>query len=462
MAFAYRSARNQGLSITPGLKTYASPQARQISYAPFSTTAKRTGLAIASGSASPGPGAYNLLTPARAKQPPPVYRVAKGARNSSVPSIPSAFQKYGFEETSTGELVMQASPAKNFTGEKRDSVGPGHYNVQPRFRSQGPAWHKSKVERVLRLVKPGPGPGAYSDSLLKSTTKKFTVAFSSNVQRDSYIPPAGKSSDSESEEEGDATPGPGHYFAGALPAAEVRPSHQFLSRVPRFQLPIDESPHLGPGYYGKPREAQNKRKEVPFASSNKRFIDYPETTPGPGAYTESQAEPKLAMKEWVSTGAFGTTDKRFHPPLQEETPGPGYYRFRTPKKRGPTSSFLSTDKRLADSSKQGAPPPGAYEVPSTIGLRRKNLGTQPLLMHLDSPKKPVGFESQAERFVGAKAEGVGPGTYNPQDSPSQGNSSLPRAERFLATTVQNPGPGTYEHLADWNKKSFNLLFSDAL
>jgi hypothetical protein len=45
------------------------------------------------------------------------------------PSIPSHNNVFGYEENEKGQLVRQTNAEKTYAGDKKDSVGPGNYEV---------------------------------------------------------------------------------------------------------------------------------------------------------------------------------------------------------------------------------------------------------------------------------------------------------------------------------------------
>jgi hypothetical protein len=45
------------------------------------------------------------------------------------PSIPSHNNVFGYEENEAGQLIRQANAEKTYAGNKKDSVGPGNYEV---------------------------------------------------------------------------------------------------------------------------------------------------------------------------------------------------------------------------------------------------------------------------------------------------------------------------------------------
>lgn len=198
MAFVSRSKRD-GVKADPSTQAHVGPgaysnlyeYAKEISYAPFSSTAERS--FHDSRSNLPGPGSYALVSsqqlsgsgkstsnPFKTRIPrlasdrqkesymknpgPGSYSLAKGwiksthrytgssitksaevvfRKKQTAPSVPARNQSYGYEE-SEGSLVMLAPPKDGHSGIKGDTVGPGGYSpsVVPHDRVPGFGKHK--------------------------------------------------------------------------------------------------------------------------------------------------------------------------------------------------------------------------------------------------------------------------------------------------------------------------------
>jgi hypothetical protein len=90
------------------------------------------------------------------------------------PSIPSHMSVFGYEENQTGQLVKQTNNQVGFTGVKKDTVGPGDYEIQNAQKVVGRAatgvvqWKKpttapktAGTDNTRDTVKEMPGPGEY-------------------------------------------------------------------------------------------------------------------------------------------------------------------------------------------------------------------------------------------------------------------------------------------------------------
>mmetsp|Transcript_5241 Transcript_5241/g.9623 ORF Transcript_5241/g.9623 Transcript_5241/m.9623 type:complete len:531 (+) Transcript_5241:30-1622(+) len=429
--------------------------------------------------ALPGPGQYALQTNWDKKivEMRPEPSSVNWLRLPSAPSIPSTHQKLGYDETPTGELVMQKNPEMIHSGSKVDSVGPGHYNVQAgAISSKGTSWHRYKSKRDLGSApsKTNLGPGSYyepKEVVMPLYKYKPSSVFASGCKRDCYIPPSGKTKDETSgSSDEDEVPGPGHYNgATSVSAFNVKPVPErlqfFGSTSSRFKAEKADKASIAPGMYGELRKPLAAKKpgdsKAPFASTKTRFEAKFDTSPGPGAYRDETIVDSINKKVWGRQGVFGSSERRFAAEKSNNSPGPGYYPPDADKrigshnsaKRKPGSMFLSKVKRHVDPPNADTPAPGAYEVQP-----------KPKPQPEDKPEPP--FKSAPKRFKEPKSEPIGPGTYYPQEVSKPAFVSkgfIVREPRFKDKVIpeEQPGPTTYyEERDDWTKPSFNVLFTD--
>lgn len=154
---------------------------------------------------SPGPGAYSVTDNWKNKKK--VNKPQGGinwARIPSAPSIPANNQVFGYNETKTGELVMQKNPETVHSGTFKDSVGPGHYNVIEKTKPKGPSWNKAKGKReIFTNPSTGPeiGPGSYCDT-------KVSIAPMYKFTQNAVFVSKTKENDLSFDEN---SPGPGSY-----------------------------------------------------------------------------------------------------------------------------------------------------------------------------------------------------------------------------------------------------------
>ena len=86
----------------------------------------------------------------------------------------------------------------------------------------------------------------------------------------------------------------------------------------------------------------------------------------------------------------------------------------------------------------------------------------------DSKKREAGFNSKQTRWQDNSEinESVGPGAYQVSDAMTKSASTgtfIPRGLRFDKSKGTTPAPGQYydeDTDAQWNKKSYNIIFSD--
>jgi hypothetical protein len=429
--------------------------------------------------ALPGPGQYEVGVNWEKKQGEmrPEPSSVSWLRLPSAPSIPSGFQKLGYDETMTGELVMQKGSEVVHSGTKVDSVGPGHYNLNKGpTSSKGTSWHRYKSKRDLETAPASSklGPGSYYETkalVMPLYKYRQSSVFASACKRDCYIPPAGKQSvDEEDSEEDDEVPGPGFYNHSASESAfnvkAVPERLQFFgSTASRFKADRSQDPNIAPGMYGELRKPIAAKKpgdsKVPFSSTKTRFEAKFDTSPGPGAYKEETLVDSISKKVWGKQGVFGSSERRFIADRTEGLPGPGYYPPDADKRVGshnsanrkPGSMFLSKVKRQTDPPNIDTPAPGAYDV-----------NPKPKPEPEDKPEAP--FKVGPKRFKDPKLETIGPGSYNPQSLSKPAFTAkgfIAREPRFKQKGAdEKPGPGTYheEREAEWTKPSFNVLFTE--
>ena len=493
MAFVYRSQRSVSQSpshsspLGPG-SYLGQPQYRPIhAYAPFTSTTERELTVKLSGNVTPGPGAYQAallssrsaggtdqfgrLKPTsafasrqsrfkalqNAELPGPgSYAVSRSLskprkkatnkespqlnflRLPTAPSIPAKSQAFGYDETPTGELVMQKNPEKGFAGTPKDCVGPGHYSCKPPqeiWGKLGPAWDRSKRTDLLQdatATGTDLGPGTYSPlSPLPPPRLHPSAVFQSSTKRTSYIPSFGPPPEVDFMDDPPVPseiPGPGYYCGPDVQSSfrlqSVPNRMQFFgSRVNRFALNRgDNYPEIGPGSYksdtGVKRGYSNK---VPFDSSNQRFREDFDSNLGPGSYRSIQFLDEARKKAWGRQGIFGTTEKRFVSTGRKDIPGPGYYssenRLGTHNSalKKPLSVFQSKVKR-DQASNITAPAPGQYEVKSEFRPKGNKTVRGRSQLAVVETESDAGFNAKSPRFpVDSKSEDrLGPGRYTPK------------------------------------------------
>lgn len=467
-------------TITPGPGTYSNPislpsQTDQWGYKKFSSSfaSQNSRFPLNQPISSPGPGSYTLNSSLQMKKKvkKQFSTQSQWSRIPSAPSIPANHQTFGYDETTTGELILQKNPETVYSGTKIDSVGPGHYSTcTEKNKLKGPSWHKSGTKRKVNLNKsttgPELGPGCYSDvSENKGPLYKYrqNAVFLSRFKEEILQVP-------------DKNPlGPGSYDIRANESkAKPKKFQNFGSTSLRFAYrPVETD--IGPGHYSFNSIKSPIESKIPFASSNSRFQYKSSSTPGPGSYKQKDLTEEIFKKTWGKQGVFGSSEKRFVSKKKNLTPGPGHYKS-DKSKSGPapgykqnkmSAVFLSKDCR-ENSIKSIAPPPGSYETKPGFGIvKKKVMSMHPALSKVTRTRSEghLGFDSGVERFghkTSTKKNPLpGPGSYNVRLPKSQSKIILSQEQRFKKLKTSGPGPGTYkEELDDWNKKSYNVLFSD--
>ena len=438
--------------------------------------------------ASPGPGSYDAPADWSKPRKQPVkqdWNTMNWLRLPSAPSIPAQNQAFGYDETNNGELVMQKNPEKVHAGTAKDSVGPGQYNARKPeeiWTNKGTAWYKYRGKRHVSTApnKGNLGPGAYNEfqlNLAPMYKYRPNAIFVSKTHRDVQVQDTNAEDTQETKPE---LPGPGQYYTQAQ--SDFRPkkvpaSMQFFgSTSARFPSKPPPNPALGPGVYGELRKPLLPKPvsdlHVPFSSKHLRFAARPNTSQGPGSYKERSFSEETRRKVHGQQGAFGSTEKRFLgyiPPPR--APGPGHYPANSDRKIGSHNSakrkemsvFASSTTREGGAYKSDAPAPGHYSLKSDFSAERSRSGvTNPLLAAKTEKHTEVPFHMKSARFRPSEPPvTLGPGSYDPK-SGSLHPVFLPKAPRFSGKSSANPGPGTYEddHESKWNKRSYNLLYTE--
>jgi hypothetical protein len=408
--------------------------------------------------AVPGPGSYNIKASWTSKRlPARLENSANWVRLPSAPSIPRL--GYGYEETTTGELVIHKGPAV-IGGDSKESVGPGHYNLKPSNLSKGLDWKKSKNSQRDTFVNKNecPGPGSYSKVEIEPKYKiKPNAVFISASKRPTDV--------NAEINEAVSVPGPGKYdFRGAFtPNPNPYSPQNFGSCVQRFSSSPSHNTNLGPGSYNfqlTPDKQKLSSSKVPFTTKETRFKENSFLSPGPGSYHGDEFQKKV----WGKYGVFGCTEKRFND-NKSAIPGPGHYEserqvgvHNSALHKG-SSVFVSKSKRMPEeSSLRSIPPPGSYEVTNDFGRVKSEVRTH-INLRDDSPK--IAFNAQSERWVKDKKNNVpGPTSYRLKDMSPSKSVITSKDKRFKLKENPSPGPGFYSDKEHWNKKTYNSLFDN--
>ncbi|KAJ4459025.1 hypothetical protein PAPYR_5076 [Paratrimastix pyriformis] len=280
--------------------------------------------------------------------------------------------------------------------------------------------HIFRAKRILAVPSEATptniGPGTYTSSILERRHGEGYAPFSSRAERKITTAP----------EADIITPGPGSYLKDShRPPKDQDHFSAFASKTTRFEKPRRRRGPPGPGAYdvGLPWEKDTHRVEpasknpggaLAFPSVSRTNVPWWGDCPAPGAYNPEIAASPPA-REGPSSVFVSAVQRDFQRKTEKSTPGPGYYKPRTPTFRrelppnervqhfGTTSKRLSALAGGSNPLHPAMPGPGAYEDPR-IGLAKASFARMGL----------HAFDSAAPRFTnGSVAPAPGPGAYEP-------------------------------------------------
>lgn len=518
-----RSERNTDFwaASTPkevGPGTYALPitSARAASV-PFSVGTLRSSSHLILNEGKPGPGAYDPNT-RRSSSPNKIGsssfiskqpRLAPNAPGSSVFCFPSSFKNPGpgsYEVRGkhhkiknkkphvrtvvvypTGASIPSSDkPISAQAGEVTQEVSPNTYTPQDSLtykKAPTADFGRSKYKR--RLFEPTighdntlpaydvPGPGAYTAAEISSKLKGTSAFVSKSIKPSQAKVPAEK-----------LTPGPGAYEAAYGLSDKIPYNYNpiFERSIPRkddwrndYEAPYTapfrtDVPPVGLYNPGTDQEsikrkiltgdAEARKKQHGFGSTQGREGLLKETSPGPGHYKPGLAEvPLTAYKRPIG----GMSPRRHEFDVIKEVPGPGTYDI---KKVRPVYSrhsvFKSITKRFNKPKTAGPEASLAPDEWKPHTNRSVDFGYYSEQPSFDarSPRKNEQFHSPHQ--------GPGPGKYSaPQIH--QGGAKFDHAQRFdtFGTYRQKPGtssevgPGAYALEEGFVKKSYNSVIESS-
>mmetsp|Transcript_689 Transcript_689/g.918 ORF Transcript_689/g.918 Transcript_689/m.918 type:complete len:549 (+) Transcript_689:27-1673(+) len=440
---------------------------------------------------NPGPGSYKensqWIKPSFRKprnQKKKSSQQVQWVRVSSAPSIPTTLQSYGYEESSSGDLVLQAPPSQGYWGSKNDSAGPGSYNPQkaPQNTSGGTGWARSKVHRDQpgeKISGVTGGPGVYNTDHLFATAKPIK----SNKPSSVFMSKVDRSKDSSTKSRALA-PGPGQYdIAHISDFNKVTNNHvsehfQFFgSKASRSKDFEGNGSVPGPGEYNAPSSFKGVVDTdltddlgKAFSTSSVRFSEGKSVAmPGPGQYENNpNISHDLSRKIFGRNASFGTTSSRFSVSAEylerKKVPGPGAYtEKKLLKENRPQSVFASSTRRFKPKKSANNPAPGAYEQASNLVSEAYKL----------RPSTAFVSTSTRSSFKGLNPA-VGPGSYNikgtvggvkegvrthgvPRPTSTFASGKARFSDRVRHQTPSDIGPGAYETAGGpLIKRSYNI------
>lgn len=204
--------------------------------------------------------------------------------------------------------------------------------------------------------------------------------------------------------------------------------------TPRFQSKPEFTP--GPGAYSSDQYHTIARSPVtvhsPFVAERRSTRPRGADVPGPGAYS-----PQSGSVGKVVHGSYKSTDRRFREKA-DVTPGPGqYYHSPSWRPRSAKSTMGSQPRfQSAEWTRQSdSPGPGQYS-PTTGRLRRPQSA------------KAASFNTTSPRFVSHNEMSPGPGAYHHDRKVQKARKpymigSSPRDTQIGRVGSASPGPGAY-------------------
>ena len=392
-----------------------------------------------------------------------------------VESIPSKNNLgYDIDKNGDKKMIVLEKDVNQMDGTKRDSAGPGQYDIPISWEKNVINWNKTKDENdekykeIKSRKNLSPLTQLEKDYLI-NTQRETRISRTNNINDTStstykskakteinYNPIPNPRSRifnfhmnfrydkqknlAEKKDEFDqifeGTPGPGYYSPETQYEKNINfSSHCFKSNIPRFKTLIKLNNDLGPGFYynkTKPKKVE-KPKYVLGPPLNKGDNMYAlklslakenYKVPGPGSY---EIEGNLVKEDITNNQNFGTNEIRFKKDLKikEDLPGPGSYEvkslFQQDKKESNNKNNvyknykndLELIKELEKIPKETYnPPPVGFYNPNIVSSMEYGIKSK-VNPYLD--EKNVGFGIQAKKGVSFINQDnnifVGPGKY---------------------------------------------------
>ena len=449
---------------SPGPGAYTPPP-RSSRSAIFGTVVRTS---LASKTRVPGPGTYQSA--AREDGPKYSFRPRLDSSLTNITPGPGAYSVSHLEKTKSRVPSVALGTGGRKEKEREESPGPGQYNPSGKGLG-GPKWSLGSKPRgdlnsttpapgsydipsstqkggftmgrktTAQDSSPGPGPGAYLSTSLRTSSPGFSV---------------GKCSRGTTAKSQDKSPGPGAYTPTKL---HTVPNTSF-GKDRRLSLPGPERTP-GPGAYRLLRDSVAGPR---YTMQGRSQRDFSEKTPGPGQYDLSKYE---KVKDKVPGVVMGKGRREStHSRSLSDVPGPGDYDV-SGNRGGPKWAFGQQERLAAPAS--DTPAPGAYD-PSLSHSQRgftmagKDSHTDkdpipgpgsydPAIIRSTSPAFSMGTK---QRPVPLKHSAPGPGSYDPAAQHSPPTHSFSAARKSSPSFgTETPGPGSY----DPPKESSGPLFS---
>ncbi|KAG9390649.1 Sperm-tail PG-rich repeat [Carpediemonas membranifera] len=214
--------------------------------------------------------------------------------------------------------------------------------------------YKQTSQRFEKNAAFSPGPGAYN------VDQVITITKSGKTVRAPFASPRPASKPT-----GMDIPGPGSYSPEHNPT--LTPAHgAYKVTSGRFKSDATESP--GPGayhsdnYWTKSKRPSSARTSSMGSQARRSPWLQGPSTPGPGQYSVYTPTSGPSSRASTPGGAsFNTTSRRFDN-YNEEVPGPGAYHRDRVYRREKKPFMISSSSRSTGGPKSESPGPGAYFV----------------------------------------------------------------------------------------------------
>ena len=438
-----------------------------------------------------------------------------------VESIPSKNNLgYDIDENGDKKMIIAEKDINQMDGTKRDSAGPGQYDIPMSWDKNIINWKNTKDEKnekykeIKSRKNLSPLTQLEKDYLTNSQretknnynyrsktkteinyspsnyTRSRLFNFFMNLRYDKHRNIAEKKDDMDQLFKD--TPGPGYYSPESLNEKNINfSSYGFNSNIPRFKTSTNINNDLGPGYYynkSKPKKVEkpkymlgpipNKEENIYALKLSLSKENY--KVPGPGSY---EIEGSLIKEDITKNQNFGSNDMRFKKnyKIKENLPGPGSYEVKsifhqdkkdTNKKNNIFKNYkndLEIIKELEKVPKvtSSSPPPVGFYNSNIISSLEYGVKSK-VNPYLD--EKNVGFGIQEKKGMSFITQennvNIGPGKYfktkkiDKKQNNVAFNQSNKRFKYDEGSSKFVPGPGAYDinSFEDWNKKSHNILF----
>ena len=292
-----------------------------------------------------------------------------------VESIPSKNNLgYDIDENGDKKMIVVEKDINQMDGTKRDSAGPGHYDIPMSWDKNIINWKNTKDEKdekykdIKSRKNLSPLTQLEKDYLTNSQretknknyandtygyksktkteinysptnyTRSRLFNFFMNLRYDKHRNMAEKKDDMDQIFKD--TPGPGYYSPDSQNEKNINyPNSCFNSNLPRFKTLIKINNDLGPGYYynkSKPKKIEKPKYilgPIPNKEENMYALKLSLSkenykVPGPGSY---EIEGKIIKEDITKNQNFGSNDRRFKKnfKLEENIPGPGSYEIKS-------------------------------------------------------------------------------------------------------------------------------------